>query len=136
MKTSVFTAEFQSNIETVWNVVTNNKDTSWRSDLEHVEVQPNGSSFTETAKGGISTEFTITEKQPFKRYAFNMQNKFFTGNWSGSFETLLTGGTKIIFEEKLQMRNPFLRLISVFMNLKKMQEQYALDLRKKLGESH
>lgn len=133
MKTSVLTAEFRSNLETVWNVVTNLSDTAWRSDLDHVEIQKNNSTFTEVSKGGVATRFTITEKEPFKRYAFTMQNRFFTGNWLGTFQSLENGGTKIVFEEKLQMRNPVLRLVSIFMNLKKMQELYASDLRKKLG---
>lgn len=135
MKTSVLTSEFRSDFETVWNAVTNNADTAWRSDLDHVEIGKDGSSFTEFSKGGIATEFVVTEKEPCKHYAFTMENPYFTGSWSGTFESLKNDGTKIVFEEQLQMRNPVLRLFSLFMNLKKMQELYASDLRKKLGET-
>lgn len=135
MKTSVLTSEFRSDCETVWNVVTNNADTAWRSDLDHVEIGEDGSSFTEFSKGGIATDFVITEKEPCKHYAFTLENPYFTGSWSGTFESLKNGGTKIVFKEQLQMRNPVLRLFSLFMNLKKMQELYASDLRKKLGET-
>lgn len=135
MKSSVITAEFESSPQTVWDIVTNNEDTAWRSDLDHVEVQEGKPTFVEISKGGVATEFTITEKEPCRRYAFTMRNQFFMGNWSGTFQPLENGGTKIAFEEKLKMHNPFLRLMSLFMNLKKMQQLYIDDLRKKLGES-
>jgi len=53
MRKSQITAEFSSNIKTVWSVVTNNNDFYWRSDLEKIEVLEDGNTFVEYAKGGF-----------------------------------------------------------------------------------
>ena len=67
--------EFQTSVETVWNVVTDNERYGWRSDLEKIELSEDKNMFTEISCGGIKTDFTITEKKPFERYAFDMKNK-------------------------------------------------------------
>ena len=59
MRMSQLTAEFASDIETVWDAVTDNSNYDWRSDLERIEVSEDGGSFTEYTKGGFSTHFTI-----------------------------------------------------------------------------
>ena len=45
MRKSSITAQFDSDIKKVWDVVTNNGDSSWRSDLSHIEELDGGKSF-------------------------------------------------------------------------------------------
>jgi ABC-type phosphate/phosphonate transport system substrate-binding protein len=135
MRKSTVTATFASDIQTVWNVVTNNEDFAWRSDLSRITIQDKGNTFTEYTKNGYKTEFIITTKQPYSRYEFDMKNKNFSGHWTGIFSQSENNGTKIVFSEELIINNPILKLISyLFMNLKKMQEVYIADLMRKLGE--
>jgi len=64
-----------------------------------------------------------------------MKNKNFTGYWTGLFSVTEEGGTKIIFTEKLYIKNPVMEILSyLFMNLKKMQKIYINDLKKKLQQ--
>lgn len=135
MRKSEITAEFSANIQTVWEAVTNNHDWAWRSDLTKVLVSKDENSFVEVTKQGFRTTFTITEKQLCKRYAFHMDNERFSGEWSGSFEEIPSGGTRIKFIEVLRVKNPLIEILSyLFMNLKKIQNTYVEDLKKKLKE--
>ena len=59
----------------------------------------------------------------------------FTGFWIGHFSETENGGTKIIFKENIFIKNPIIIVISyLFMDLKKIQNTYVLDLKRKLGE--
>lgn len=134
VRTSEVTTYFNSNIKVVWDVVTNNKEYKWRSDIEKIEILNEGE-FIEYTGNGNSTKFIITKKKPYSEYEFNMKNKMFTGSWTGHFFETENGGTKIIFKENILIKNPIIRVLSYFlMDLKKMQNTYILDLKKKLGE--
>ncbi|BDR81150.1 hypothetical protein DP145_12545 [Clostridium tetani] len=134
-RTSEVTAYFNSNIKSVWNVVTNNSDYKWRSDIERIEVLNDGKEFIEYTHSGNTTKFIITKKIEYSKYEFNMENKMFTGFWTGYFLETETGGTKIIFKENILIKNSIIKILSYFfMDLKKMQNTYILDLKKKLGE--
>lgn len=129
------TAEFNSNIKSVWNIVTNNNDYSWRSDIKKIEIYNNGKEFIEYTHNGNATKFIISKKDEYSEYAFNMENKMFTGFWKGSFSEKENGGTKIVFKENVFIKNHFIRILSYFfMDLGKIQNTYISDLRKKLGE--
>jgi hypothetical protein len=135
MRKSEITAEFKSDLKTVWEVVTNNSQYNWRSDLGKVEVLKNGEEFIEYTKDGFSTQFRITKKEAYSQYEFEMQNKNFTGYWIGSFSETKEGGTKICFKENVTIKNPIVEILSyLFMDLKKIQMTYIQDLKKKLGE--
>lgn len=127
-------AYFDTDVETVWDIVTNNHDYEWRSDISKIEISDDGSTFIEYNKDGNSTKFTITEKTKNKLYKFDMENKFFYGNWQGEFFED-NGKTKIVFIENIYVKNPIIKILSyVFMNLKKIQIQYIEDLKRKLNE--
>ncbi|WP_026893721.1 hypothetical protein [Clostridiisalibacter paucivorans] len=128
-------AYFNSDIKSIWDVVTNNEDYKWRSDIERVEIINKGESFIEYNHKGQAVKFTITNKKKYEKYEFRMENKFFYGFWTGTFFSLETGGTKIIFTEKIYIRNPIMKIMSyLFLNLKKMQQNYIVDLKNKLGD--
>lgn len=135
MRKSTISATFQADVQTVWNIVTNNHNYAWRSDLNKIEVLERGNKFIEYTKDGFSTNFTITVKEELKRYEFDMENKNMTGHWIGIFNSTHNNGTKIDFTEELYIRNPVMELLShLFMNLKKMQQTYVTDLKKVLKE--
>lgn len=90
MKISTTTAVFDTEIERVWEIVTNNAEWEWRSDLSKIEITGENT-FTEFAKNGFPTRFTITEKKEHERYEFDMDNKNFSGHWTGIFRA---GGRK------------------------------------------
>ncbi len=134
MRKSSVTAVFDTDVRTVWDVVTNNEDFEWRSDLNRIEML-SGTQFAEYTKSGHSTVFTITSKVPCKRYEFDMVNKQFTGHWTGLFSEISGGKTQIVFTEKIVISNPLTEVLSYFfMNLKKQQKRYVQDLRVKLNE--
>lgn len=135
-RTAEVIAYFNSDIKSVWNVVTNNNDYKWRSDLDKIEVFNDGNEFIEYTNGRHATKFIITKKNEYSEYEFNMENKMFTGFWTGHFSKTENGGTKIIFKENIFIKNPIIKILSYFfMDLKKIQNTYISDLKKKLGES-
>lgn len=132
MRRSAAKAVICAGIEDVWSAVTNNGDYSWRSDLSRIEILDDAR-FVEYTKSGRQTLFTITKKEPFSKYEFDMENKFFHGHWIGTFDRINDRETKIIFTEELNIKNPVIEILSyLFLNLKKIQRTYVSDLRRKL----
>lgn len=125
-------AQLRSPVEKVWATVTDNRRTGWRSDLARVEVAENGNSFTEYTPQGFATEFTITEKDPCRRYAFQMRNANLRGDWTGEFSEQ-DGGCRVRFNERVTVeRFPMTILAGAY--LKKQQRRYLEDLKKALNE--
>ncbi|WP_227840324.1 hypothetical protein [Clostridioides sp. ZZV15-6388] len=61
-RVSEITAYFNTDVETVWNIVTDNRDYKWRSDISKIEILDGRSTFIEYNKDGNRTKFTVTEK--------------------------------------------------------------------------
>lgn len=136
MKSRISTATeiLNSKIEDVWDSITDNKNWQWRSDLQDLKIL-NDKKFIEYGKGGFEVHFTITKKEKYKIYAFDMDSKAFSGEWEGNFEKLPDEKTKITFKESLEYKNLFYKIFaSLFINLKAIQDVYMRDLKKKLGE--
>ena len=134
MRKSGITANFKAEINTIWEIVTDNENYEWRSDLSEIKII-SSDKFIEYTKEGYQTQFHITVKELHKRYEFDMENKNFSGHWIGIFSELENGETRIDFTEEINIKNPIMEMLScLFMNLKKMQEQYISDLRKALEE--
>ena len=111
----------------VHNIVTDNKNFQWRKEVENIELLEDG--FIEYYKGGGHTLFKNIQKKENEYYAFTMQHKLFYGEWKGKFE-LYNGGTKVCFQEKIHIKNFFLRLIApLFWNLKRIQQNYITALK-------
>ena len=111
----------------VYNIVTDNKNFHWRKEVENIELLEDG--FIEYYKGGGHTLFNNIQKKENEYYAFTMQHKLFYGEWEGKFE-LYNGGTKVCFQEKIHIKNFFLRLIApLFWNLKRIQQNYIIALK-------
>jgi hypothetical protein len=135
MRRSTIVALYRADVQKVWDIVTDNANFAWRSDLADVQAAEDGRTFVETTKGCYRTTFAITRKEPFSRYEFDMENKNFSGHWTGAFSPTPDNGTRIEFTEELRVKNPLMELLSyIAMPLRKMQRAYAEDLRKALGE--
>jgi len=132
---STITATYQTDIEAVWNIVTDNSNYSWRSDLSKIEIIDE-KKFIEYAKNSFETHFTITAKEPFKLYEFQLENRNLEGKWIGKFFSLPNGETKIEFTEELSIKDPLVEIITkIFKIIKKMQKTYVEDLRKALKDN-
>ncbi|EGP4760083.1 MULTISPECIES: SRPBCC family protein [Enterococcus] len=134
MTTERIEAIFHADIEKVWQVVTSMTNTKWRSDLNKVEVLEDQKVFVEYTTQDFSTTFTITEFEPMKFYAFEMENVNMKGKWTGEFFSLSDHKTKIHFAEAIQAKKIYLRPF-VKSYLKKQQKTYVNDLTKYLHES-
>ena len=122
-------ATFQCDVQRIWHIVTSLDDCSWRSDLSRIE-RLSESRFVEYTKDGYSTTFTIVATEPFKRWAFDMENDNIKGHWVGLFfqngEEATIDFTEYVVAKKILMR-PFVKGY-----LKKQQASYIADLKKAL----
>lgn len=118
-------ASFDEEIQKVWQIVTDLQDYSWRSDLSKIEVINEGQ-FIEYTTGGYPTKFTISDKKPFKSYAFAIENSNIRGHWQGEF-TKAGSQTEIVFTEEVTVKKFYLKPFAKGY-LKKQQEKYISDL--------
>lgn len=129
MAISKISAVFQSDLHTVWDVVTSLENYQWRSDLSRIEVV-NEKQFIEYTKDGYATTFTITVSEPYERWEFDMENGNMVGHWTGVFKGK-GGQTEIEFTEDVTAKKLILKPF-VKGYLKKQQKQYISDLIKAL----
>ena len=127
---STVTAVLPYGAERVWSVVTNMKDTAWRSDICRVEVLAQDR-FVEHARSGVATTFTVTVWQAPHSWAFDMENANMHGQWKGQFETL-DNGCRLTFTETVTAKRWWMRPF-VPMYLKRQHRRYLNDLRRKLA---
>lgn len=129
MATSRVTEYFPCPVERVWQVVTDLTNTAWRSDLARVEVLDE-THFVEYTKSGYATNFTVTACEPFRRWAFAMENGNMSGSWEGIFETA-ENGTRLHCTETVNAKHWWLHPF-VPGYLKRQQRLYLDDLRREL----
>lgn len=133
MALSTITAEFQSHVEKVWDIVTSLEEYSWRSDLSKIVIVIPEKEFEEHTKDGYVTRFTITAREPYKRYEFDMENGNMKGHWTGLF-SCRDGRTTITFTENVTAKKIFMKPF-VGAYLRKQQAAYVRDLKRALEES-
>ena len=68
--------------ERVWAVVTDLDCWQWRSDLSRLD-HVGEDAFTEYDRSGFPTRFTVTERRPLSRWAFDLDNANLAGRWAG-----------------------------------------------------
>jgi len=123
------------NVKTIWDIVVNNNDYKWRSDVKKVEILEDGKNWKEyyDVKEKFFTKFTLKEKKGYTIYSFDMDNKNFYGNWMGNFTKINDNETKCVFTETIYVKDKIMNIIAkVFWNIEKIQEQYFRDLENKL----
>ena len=122
-------AVLQSDIQTVWNVVTSVEGYTWRSDLGKTEILSE-KQFVEYTKDGFATFFTITAAESYKRWEFDMENENMKVHWTGIF-TQKGEQTEIDFSEEIIPKKFFMKpFIKSYM--KKQQTKFIEDLKKAL----
>lgn len=133
MAVSSIKAAFPCDVKIVWETVTSLNKYTWRSDLCKIEIL-NEKQFVEYTKEGFATTFTVTAREPYQRWEFDMDNDNIKGHWAGVF-TQKDGQTEIEFSEdvtaKRLLMKPFVKVY-----LKKQQSQYISDLKKALSLSN
>ena len=115
-----------ADIQDVWEFVTNLNQQLWRRDVVTVEILDE-KTFIEHTPEDYQTTFTITEKEPLKRYEFDMENTNMKGHWIGVF-TYHDGITTLDFTENVEVKKIFMKPF-VKGYSKKQQTHYINDLK-------
>ena len=127
MATSNMKASIPCDIHSLWKVITEIENYTWRSDLSKTEVISD-QQFVEYTKEGYPTTFTITSTEPYKRWEFDMENSNLKGHWVGVF-TSNGDETEIDFTEQVTAKKIFMKPF-IKSYLKKQQAQFVADLKK------
>jgi hypothetical protein len=70
------------NVKTIWDIVVNNNDYSWRTDIRKIELLENGIWIEYYDKDGkYFTKFTLKQKEEYTLYSFDMENRNYYGKW-------------------------------------------------------
>lgn len=138
-RTATSECYYNASPEKVYNVLTNNTDYGYRSDLKEIviiEEKDGVEVWDEVAKNGSVIRFRTARKVPYSLYEFDIiKGNGFTGHWKAELKETSTGGTHYISTETIRMKNPFLKVISrLFFNIEKFMQTYQNDLRVKLSE--
>ena len=96
--------EFDSDIDRLWSIITDNTKYTWRSDLSKIEIIDKYH-FIEYNKNNYPTYFTIISKQKYKEYKFNIENSNIKGQWTGIFRKLDNGNVLIEFIEEIETQH-------------------------------
>ena len=126
--------EFNCDKNKLWQIVTNNQDYTWRSDLSKIEIVDDNH-FIEYTKKGYPTYFTITSKKELQEYRFELKNDNIKGNWIGKFKDLPNGNVELDFTEEIEVSNFIMKLFAK-KYLENMQKKYMDDLTKKIEGSN
>lgn len=122
--------QFKIDIKKLWEIVTNNENYFWRSDLSKIEITDE-THFTEYAQNNYPTYFEITKKEPFKLYSFNIKNSNIKGKWIGKFKEISPNLIELDFTEEIEVSNIIMKLFAKSY-LKKQQQKYIEDLEKEI----
>ena len=124
--------QFSCDRNKLWNIITDNTNYSWRSDLSKIEIIDN-THFVEYTKNNFSTYFTITSKVKLKEYKFDLENANLKGKWIGIFTELPNGNIELDFTEEIEV-NRFMMKLLAKSYLKSQQKRYMRDLEKELNK--
>ena len=124
--------QFSCDRNKLWNIITDNTNYSWRSDLSKIEIIDN-THFVEYTKNNFSTYFTITSKVKLKEYKFDLENANLKGKWIGIFTELPNGNIELDFTEEIEV-NRFMMKLLAKSYLKSQQKRYMRDLKKELNK--
>lgn len=124
--------QFSCDRNKLWNIITDNTNYSWRSDLSKIEIIDN-THFVEYTKNNFSTYFTITSKVKLKEYKFDLENANLKGKWIGIFTELPNGNIELDFTEEIEVNSLIMKLLAKSY-LKSQQKRYMRDLEKELNK--
>lgn len=123
--------ELNCSIEKIWEIVTDNTQYAWRSDVSKIEIVDD-QHFIEYSKNNFPTYFTITKKEEGKEYSFAIKNANIKGKWVGKFTILESEKVLIDFIEEIEVNGLIMKLFAKSY-IRKQQKRYIKDLEKILS---
>lgn len=135
------TTTFSASPEIIFNLITNNKNWKWRSNLRSVQIlESNGKNeiFKEVSKKGQKITFEVKSKIPYSKYEIQIiEADGFKGYWTGTLRETANGGTNLAFSEYITIENPFIKVLSyLFFDLGATIDQYLEDVANAIGENY
>ena len=124
--------QFSCDRNKLWDIITDNSNYEWRSDLSKIEIIDD-THFVEYTKNNFPTYFTITSKEKLKEYKFDLENTNLKGKWIGIFKELPNGNIELDFTEEIEVNN-FIMKIFAKSYLKSQQKRYMRDLERALNK--
>ena len=124
--------EFNCDKNKLWNIITDNANFAWRSDLSKIEIIDN-THFVEYTKKNFPTYFTIISKEKLKVYKFELKNENLKGKWIGIFKELPNGNIELDFTEEIEVNSFIMKMLAKFY-LKKKKKRYMRDLERELNK--
>ena len=124
--------EFDCDKNKLWDIITDNANFTWRSDLSKIVIVDE-KHFIEYTKNNFPTYFTITSKIKLKEYKFDLENNNLKGKWIGIFKELPHGNIELDFTEEIEVNNLIMKLLAK-PYLKSQQKRYMEDLEKELNK--
>ena len=123
--------QFSCDKNKLWNIITDNSNYKWRTDLSKIEIIDE-THFVEYTINNFPTYFTITAKEKLKEYKFDLENANLKGKWSGIFNELPNGNIELDFTEEIEVNSLIMKLLAK-PYLKSQQKRYMKDLEKELN---
>lgn len=124
--------QFSCDKNKLWDIITDNSNYKWRTDLLKIEITDE-THFTEYTTNNFPTYFTITAKEKLKEYKFDLENTNLKGKWVGIFKELPNGNIELDFTEEIEVKNFIMKLLAK-PYLKSQQKKYMKDLDKELNK--
>lgn len=124
--------QFSCDKNKLWNIITDNSNYKWRTDLLKIEIKDE-THFIEYTTNNFPTYFTITAKEKLKEYKFDLENTNLKGKWIGIFKELPNGNIELDFTEEIEVKNFIMKLLAK-PYLKSQQKKYMKDLEKELNK--
>lgn len=129
MKRIEMTVDFKSDVATVFKVITNLNDCSWRSDLAHVK-QIGDNRFIEYDRKQRETKILVTDLRKNIQFDYDVENSNYQGHWSGQFAPLDNGGCRMYLTFDFEAHS----ILGKFVRVDKFEERFIEDLKKELNE--
>lgn len=123
---SIMKTNINSSKKELFEIITNNKEYSWRSDISKIETIDDNK-FIEYSKNKFKTYFTITLKKEFDEYKFDLENSNLKGKWTGIFKEISKDITELTLIEELKVNRYIMKLLAK-PYLKRQQKRYIKDL--------
>lgn len=127
---SVKKVELQENCKRVFDIITDNENYQWRTDISKIEIIDENH-FVEYTKDGYKTDFQITKIIPNERYEFDLKNNNMTGHFIAELKQINTSDMELKLIEQIEVKNIIMKLFAKSY-LKKQQETYVKNLQKAL----
>mgnify|MGYP000404621986 CR=1 FL=1 len=124
--------QFSCDKNKLWDIITDNSNYKWRTDLLKIEIKDE-THFIEYTTNNFPTYFTITAKEKLKEYKFDLENTNLKGKWIGIFKELPNGNIELDFTEEIEVKNFIMKLLAK-PYLKSQQKEYMKDLEKELNK--